>query len=154
MVPTHYDPLVSKVIAWGPDRLRAIARMVRALTEYDLRGIKTTIGFCRDMLSSCAFGAGEFDTTTVEHMMEKRRSGPTAQDQELEELAAIAAAFAAHLPTTTAAAVEPAKTSVVEPEKAPVVAETTAPFAAPTKARVVAPAESLWEQRARLESLR
>ena len=39
-VPTAYDPLVSKVIAWAPDRPGAIARMVRALKEYDLRGIK------------------------------------------------------------------------------------------------------------------
>jgi acetyl-CoA carboxylase biotin carboxylase subunit len=142
-VPTHYDPLVSKVIAWAPDRAGAIARTVRALTEYDLRGIKTTIGFCRDMVSSRAFAAGEFDTTTVERLMEKRRNGAaTAQDQELEELAAIAAAFAAHRPTATtatAAAVEP-----------PVAAET--PKA--SKPRVVPPAESLWEQRARLESLR
>jgi acetyl-CoA carboxylase biotin carboxylase subunit len=154
MVPTHYDPLVSKVITWGPDRPGAIARMVRALTEYDLRGIKTTIGFCRDMLSSRAFGAGEFDTTTVEHMMEKRRGGPGAQDQELEELAAIAAAFAAHRLATTAIAVEPAETSMVEPAKEPAVAEATAPVAAPAKARVVAPPESLWEQRARWENLR
>ena len=145
-VPTHYDALVSKVIAWGPDRAGAIARMVRALTEYDLRGIKTTIGFCRDLLSSRAFAAGEFDTTTVEHMMEKRRAGPAAQDQELEELAAIAAAFAAHRPRGTAVAAEAEKAPVAEPEQAPPVA--------PAKARVVAASESLWEQRARLENLR
>jgi acetyl-CoA carboxylase biotin carboxylase subunit len=147
-VPMHYDPLVSKVIAWGPDRSGAIARMVRALTEYDLRGIKTTIAFCRDMLSSRAFAAGEFDTTTVDRLMEKSRNGATAQDQELEELAAIAAAFAAHRPTATAAPTvaetAPAADAAlveVEPPKAP-------------KPRIVPQAESLWEQRARLENLR
>ena len=51
VVPTAYDPLVSKVIAWAPDRQGAIARMVRALTEYDLRGIATTIGFCRALIA-------------------------------------------------------------------------------------------------------
>jgi pyruvate carboxylase len=122
--------------------------MVRALTEYDLRGIKTTIGFCREMLSSRAFAAGEFDTTTVDRLMEKRRNSAAIQDQELEELAAIAAAFAAHRPTAMAAeavAVEPPVAVeapiAIEPPKAP-------------KARVVPPAESLWAQRARWESLR
>jgi acetyl/propionyl-CoA carboxylase alpha subunit len=128
--------------------------MVRALTEYDLRGIKTTIGFCRDMLSSRAFGAGEFDTTTVEHMMEKGRGAATPQDQELEELAAIAAAFAVHRLAATTVAVEPAETAMVEPPKEPAVVEATAPVAAPAKARGATPAESLWEQRARLENLR
>jgi len=155
VVPTHYDPLVSKVIAWGPDRSGAIARMVRALTEYDLRGIKTTIGFCRQMLSSRAFAAGEFDTTTVEHLMEKRRSGAAAQEPELEELAAIAAAFAVHGATVAAAAAAVA----VEPPvaiDAPVAAEPPVAVEPPkaAKPRVVAPTESLWAQRARWESLR
>ncbi len=56
-VPTAYDPLVSKVIAWDSDRPGAIRRMVRALNEYDLRGISTTIGFCRDLVGSPEFAA-------------------------------------------------------------------------------------------------
>ena len=70
-VPTAYDPLVSKVIAWAPDRPGAIARMVRALTEYDLRGISTTIGFCRELIESPAFAAAEFDTTYVDRLLEQ-----------------------------------------------------------------------------------
>ena len=72
-VPTAYDPLVSKVIAWAPDRAGAIARMVRALTEYDLRGISTTIGFCRDLVRSPEFAAADFDTTYVDRLVGRER---------------------------------------------------------------------------------
>jgi acetyl-CoA carboxylase biotin carboxylase subunit len=127
MVPMHYESLVSKVVAWGPDRPGALARMIRALTEYDLRGIKTTIGFCRELLCSPAFAAGDFDTTTVDRLLEGRLNGAMGLDAELEELAAIAAAFAA---------------------------ERRRAGAGGKKERLGAPTESLWEQRARLESLR
>ncbi|MCM3881205.1 MAG: ATP-grasp domain-containing protein [Vicinamibacterales bacterium] len=130
VVPTYYDSLVSKVIAWSPDRPGAIARLIRALSEYDLRGIKTTIGFCRELLSSPAFAAGDFDTTTIDRLLEGRRNGngETPPDAELEELAAIAAAFAAQ--------------------------DRLAIGGEPKKPGIVAQSASLWEQRARLESLR
>ena len=91
-VPTAYDPLVSKVIAWAPDRPGAIARMVRALTEYDVRGISTTIAFCRELVGSPAFAAADFDTTYVDRLLESNgRAGVT--NGEMEEVAAIAAAI-------------------------------------------------------------
>jgi acetyl-CoA carboxylase biotin carboxylase subunit len=93
VVPTAYDPLVSKVIAWAPDRQGAIARMVRALSEYDLRGIATTIGFCRELIESRPFAAAEFDTTSVDGMIERRSRQLPPRDDEPEEIAAIAAAL-------------------------------------------------------------
>jgi acetyl-CoA carboxylase biotin carboxylase subunit len=89
-VPTAYDSLVSKVIAWAPDRQGAIARMVRALGEYDVRGIRTTIGFSRELIDSALFAAADFDTTTVDRLVEQRAPG-AARDDEREEIAAIAA---------------------------------------------------------------
>jgi acetyl-CoA carboxylase biotin carboxylase subunit len=91
-VPTAYDPLISKVIAWAPDRPGAIARMVRALTEYDVRGISTTIGFCRDLVASPEFAAADFDTTYVDRVLEQNGS-KSARNDESEEIAAIAAAM-------------------------------------------------------------
>jgi acetyl-CoA carboxylase, biotin carboxylase subunit len=91
-VPTAYDPLISKVVAWAPDRPGAIARMVRALTEYDVRGISTTIGFCRDLVASPEFTAADFDTTYVDRVLEER-GRKAARSDELEEVAAIAAAM-------------------------------------------------------------
>jgi acetyl-CoA carboxylase, biotin carboxylase subunit len=130
-VPTAYDPLVSKVIAWAPDRPGAIARMVRALTEYDVRGISTTIGFCRDLVRSAAFAAAGFDTTYVDRLLEQNgRHG--AKADELEEIAAIAAAM-------------------WEMRKAN--AGSGAIFESRTRKLHPTPS-SLWAQRARLESLR
>ena len=126
-VPTAYDPLISKVIAWGPDRASAIARMGRALREYDIRGIKTTVRFCRDLIESAAFRAGDFDTATVDRMLDsfgklkvqhRYASGPAD-----DELAAIAAALYAHR-------------------------EARAPR------QTVQSAESLWSRQARVENLR
>ena len=91
-VPTAYDPLVSKLIAWAPDRPGAIKRMVRALNEYDVRGISTTIGFCRDLVASPAFAAAEFDTTYVDRLL-AGHGGKGANSEQMEEIAAIAAAL-------------------------------------------------------------
>jgi acetyl-CoA carboxylase, biotin carboxylase subunit len=93
MVPTAYDPLVSKVIAWAPDRQGALARMVRALTEYDLRGIATTIGFCRELIDSKSFAAAEFDTTTLDRMIDQRSLQSRPQEDGRAQIAAIAAAL-------------------------------------------------------------
>lgn len=136
-VPNAYDPLISKVVAWAPDRPGAIARMVRALTEYDLRGISTTIGFCRDLVASPEFAAADFDTTYVNRILEQ--NGRTSdRSDELEEVAAIAAAMwsvrDADLKATTTTPT--GKSGVV-----------------PTF-RSARQSESLWAQRARLESLR
>ena len=91
-VPTAYDPLVSKVIAWAPDRSGAIARMDRALTEYDLRGINTTIAFCRDLVRSTAFADAAFDTTYVDRLLDGNgKKG--AQSDGLDEIVAMAAAM-------------------------------------------------------------
>ena len=61
-VPIYYDPLISKLVAWGADRPQAIARMQRALHEYEVRGIRTTVPFFRWMLQQPAFVNAEFHT--------------------------------------------------------------------------------------------
>ena len=66
--------------------------MVRALSEYDIRGISTTIRFCRELVASPAFAAGNFDTTTVDRLLEENGSMP-ARGGDLEEIAAMAAAI-------------------------------------------------------------
>lgn len=64
-VPVHYDPLLAKVIAWGSDRDEAIARMLRALDEYKIKGVRTTIPFHRRVLVSEQFTSGNYDTGIV-----------------------------------------------------------------------------------------
>jgi len=61
-IPVHYDPMISKLVVWGEDRARAIARMRRALDEYHVRGIETNLAFHRRCLRQPAFVAGDYDT--------------------------------------------------------------------------------------------
>lgn len=90
-VPIFYDPLISKLIAWDDDRPRAIARMRRALAEYDVRGIRTTIPFFRWLLDRDDFGRAEFDTSFVDRVF-NGQSLEAELDGDHEDLAVIAAA--------------------------------------------------------------
>lgn len=61
-VPPYYDSLIAKLIAWGQDRDEALARMERALSEFFIEGIKTTISFHRQVLQDPLFRRGELST--------------------------------------------------------------------------------------------
>jgi propionyl-CoA carboxylase alpha chain len=64
-VPVYYDPMISKLTAWGRTRAAAIDRMDRALSEYDVAGVETTIPFCRFVMQHEAFRSGDFNTGFV-----------------------------------------------------------------------------------------
>lgn len=68
-IPPHYDSLVSKLVVWGQDRNEAIARMQRALDEYAITGIKTTIPFHQKVLANPFFKRGEVTTDFIEKHM-------------------------------------------------------------------------------------
>src|SRR5262249_19571678 len=69
--PVHHDPLISKLVAWGADRAEAIQRMRRAVSEYTVLGITTTLPFFDRVLRHPAFLAGDLDTGFVErHLAE------------------------------------------------------------------------------------
>ncbi len=61
-IPSFYDPLVAKIIAWAPNRELAIARMERALAETRVDGVPTTIGFLRRLLRNPGFRKGKVTT--------------------------------------------------------------------------------------------
>lgn len=65
-VSLHYDPLISKVTAWGRSRREAIRRMDRALAEYAIAGVRTTIPICRHVVGHAAFLRGDLSTHFVE----------------------------------------------------------------------------------------
>ena len=68
-VPVHYDPLISKLITYGPDRREALRRMRRALDEYRIAGVTTTIPFFRSLLENSRFVGGDLDTGLVDELM-------------------------------------------------------------------------------------
>lgn len=93
-VPIFYDPMISKLIAWGEDRSQALARMRRALAEYEVHGIKTTIPFFQWVLDDEDFVASRFDTTFIDRKLGGRNGEPLiVPEGDVEELAAVAAAL-------------------------------------------------------------
>ncbi len=93
-VPIYYDPLISKLVALGEDRPEAIARMDRALREYEVLGIRTTVPFFRWMLAQPAFLDGNFHTGYLDELLQQRQGEPfIIPDEDSDEVAAIAAAL-------------------------------------------------------------
>jgi acetyl-CoA carboxylase biotin carboxylase subunit len=103
-VPIYYDPLISKLAAWGEDRAQAIARLRRALDEYDVRGIRTTVPFFQWLLRQAAFAEGAFHTGFLDELLHQRHGARFAvTEPSLEEVAAIAAGVAESLRVTAVA---------------------------------------------------
>jgi acetyl-CoA carboxylase biotin carboxylase subunit len=65
-VPPNYDSLLAKLVVWGRDRKEAIARGARALAEFEIKGIKTTIPFHHRVLATAAFQSGDYNTSFIE----------------------------------------------------------------------------------------
>jgi acetyl-CoA carboxylase biotin carboxylase subunit len=64
-IPIYYDPMIAKLITYGATRTEAISRMERAIDEYDITGIQTTLGFGKFVMQHDAFTSGKFDTHFV-----------------------------------------------------------------------------------------
>jgi acetyl-CoA carboxylase biotin carboxylase subunit len=102
-VPLDYDPMLSKLIAFAPDRPSAIARMRRALDEYFIGGIKTNLPLFRRILDHPDFGAARIDTGFLDRMLASHKHEKPVGDG-LPEIAAVAAAlfFATAAPSVNA----------------------------------------------------
>ena len=88
----YYDPMISKFAVYGRDRAEAIDRMRRALMEYEVGGIKTTLPFFREIMVDEEFIAGNLDTGFIAAFNERRK--PVEADQGTRDMAVIAAAIA------------------------------------------------------------
>jgi acetyl-CoA carboxylase, biotin carboxylase subunit len=91
-VPLDYDPMLSKLIAFAPDRAMAIARMQRALDEYFVGGIKTNLGLFRKILQHPDFVAAKIDTGFLDRLL-SQPAAPSQAVDERQNVAAIAAAL-------------------------------------------------------------
>jgi acetyl/propionyl-CoA carboxylase alpha subunit len=94
VVGIHFDPILAKLIAWGPSRQAAIARMQRALKEFVILGVRTNIEFLERVISSDAFGDGAFDTQLLERHPELFQE----QHTELPPAVLVAASLASVAP--------------------------------------------------------
>ncbi|MCO6501233.1 MAG: acetyl-CoA carboxylase biotin carboxylase subunit [Vicingus serpentipes] len=89
-IPIYYDPMISKLITHGKDREEARQRMIRAIDDYQISGVETTLPFCKFTLEHEAFISGDFDT----HFVDKHFTPEKLQNSnpEAEEMAALFAA--------------------------------------------------------------
>ena len=95
VVPSHYDPLISKLSVWAPDRRAAIARMQRALAEYVVTGIRTNLAFHQNLLAHPEFQAGRYHTGFIaEHTEALCGFAAIPPEDEVTLAAAIAVAVA------------------------------------------------------------
>jgi acetyl-CoA carboxylase biotin carboxylase subunit len=91
-VPIYYDPLIAKLVTWAESRALAIERMHRALNEFVLDGVATTIPFHRWVMASDAFREGDFDTSFVAEYFRPE----AARVEELEKAAAVLCTLLTH----------------------------------------------------------
>jgi acetyl-CoA carboxylase, biotin carboxylase subunit len=91
VVPMEYDPLLAKLAVWAGTREAAIGRMLRALREYDVSGIRTNLGFFRQILEDAEFRAGRLHTGFIDEFFQ--RHPPPEPSGDLAVVAALAAAL-------------------------------------------------------------
>ncbi|GAC1308986.1 MAG: acetyl-CoA carboxylase biotin carboxylase subunit [Mucilaginibacter sp.] len=80
-IPIYYDPMIAKLITYGKDRAEAIQRMIRAIDEYQVTGITTTLGFGKFVMQHEAFTTGNFDT----HFVKKYFTPGVLQNDDKDE---------------------------------------------------------------------
>jgi acetyl-CoA carboxylase biotin carboxylase subunit len=89
-IPIHYDPMIAKLIIHGSTREEAINRMERAIDDYAISGVETTLGFCSFTMGHEAFRSGTYDT----HFVRDHYRPELLDGQDPEEMAAAAAVAA------------------------------------------------------------
>ncbi|MEI8137233.1 MAG: ATP-grasp domain-containing protein, partial [Bacteroidota bacterium] len=87
-IPIFYDPMISKLIVHGKDRTDAIEKMIRAINDYKIVGVETTLDFCKFVLKHEAFVSGNFDTGFIPKYFTPEALN--LENPEYAELAAIA----------------------------------------------------------------
>ncbi|MFO0495546.1 MAG: acetyl/propionyl/methylcrotonyl-CoA carboxylase subunit alpha [Flavobacteriia bacterium] len=85
-IPIYYDPMIAKLVVWGKTREEAINRTIKAIDEYQISGLKTTLDFGKFVLKHEAFRSGNFDTNFIKHYFEDPTIMHTAMEEELDAL--------------------------------------------------------------------
>ncbi len=103
-IPVFYDSMISKLIAWGDNRSAAMARLERALSEYGVGGVKTTLPFFRWLLQRPEFVSGNVDTGFLDGILaDGERTAFSDTPVDVEERAVLATALRAYLRAETPA---------------------------------------------------
>jgi acetyl-CoA carboxylase biotin carboxylase subunit len=92
-IPRFYDTLMAKLIVWGPDRDAAIARMRRALAEYQVVGVQTTIPILQRIVAHPDFAAGRLSTAFMERLLAADRPEAAGRHRKVALIAAALTAY-------------------------------------------------------------
>lgn len=104
-IPFYYDPMIAKMICHDETRERAIEKMIRAIDEYEITGVETTLGFCHFVMKHDAFRSGKFSTKFVEQYFKPEVLNEALTPEEEKLVAALAGQLVAESQTSTAAPV-------------------------------------------------
>ena len=103
-IPIYYDPMIAKLITHGATREEAIERMERAIDDYAISGVETTLGFCRYVMGHESFRSGKYDT----HFVRDHFTADSLAGTDLDEATAAALVAATmeqdHIPVPAKAA--------------------------------------------------
>lgn len=90
-IPFYYDPMIAKLICYADTRANAIEKMIRAIREYDITGLQTTLGFCLFVMQHEAFRSGNFDTRFVENYFTPAvlQQNPVAEEEMIAAALAV-----------------------------------------------------------------
>ncbi|MCF0073729.1 acetyl-CoA carboxylase biotin carboxylase subunit [Dyadobacter sp. CY261] len=91
-IPIYYDPMIAKLVTYGENRETAIRKMIRAIDEYQITGVQTTLPFCRFVMQHEAFVSGRFDTNFVTRHFHADLLN-TNTDREIAGMAALLSAL-------------------------------------------------------------
>lgn len=90
-IPFYYDPMIAKMICHAENREAAIDKTIRAIDDYQITGVETTLGFCKFVMMHKAFRSGQFDTKFVENHFKPEYLQSDHANPENELLAALLA---------------------------------------------------------------
>ncbi len=106
-IPLFYDPMISKLITWAKTRKDAIERMKRALHEYKIGGVKTSINFLKKVMNNKAFAEGKYDTHFIDENIDNLVVASDGQNKQNEDLAIITAFVDYHEKLAKSQALQP-----------------------------------------------
>lgn len=87
-IPIYYDPMIAKLATYGKNRQESIERMIRAIDEYQIKGVQTTLPFGRFVMQHEAFVSGNFNTHFVQNYFNPEMLKPTTDDAEIAAILA------------------------------------------------------------------
>ena len=90
-ITPYYDPILGKLCAWGRTRPEAVRRMIRALEELRIVGVRTTVPFCMAVMNHPAFIRGDYCTGFISDYLPELSSWAEGQPDQLHEVAALGA---------------------------------------------------------------